>query len=242
LAAKLAADIRFDTELSLAGRTRTPVEQPVPIRVGGFGGAEGLAHYLEERGVSCLIDATHPYAAQISANAAAAAELAGIPLIALRRSPWIRQAGDRWAEVESVAEAVTTIGARGRKIFLTLGRQELLPFEAAPQHRYLVRSVDPVEPPLALPHVQYLTSRGPFAEVDEARLLQEYGIEVVVAKNSGGPASYGKIAAARALGVEVVLIRRPNLPEVPSAETVEGVLAMLDRGLAHKPTASAPLK
>jgi precorrin-6A/cobalt-precorrin-6A reductase len=192
--------------------------------------------------VSLLVDATHPYAAQISANAATAAKLAGIPLLALRRKPWMKQPGDHWTEVDSVAEAVTAIGPDRRNVFLTLGRKELLPFEAAPQHRYLVRSVDPVEPPLLLPDVQYLTSRAPFAEEDEARLLQEHGIDVIVAKNSGGPASYGKIAAARALGIAVVLIRRPDLPDVPSAETVEDLLAMLDRWLAHAPPASEPLK
>jgi precorrin-6A/cobalt-precorrin-6A reductase len=119
---------------------------------------------------------------------------------------------------------------------LTLGRQELLPFEAAPQHHYLIRSVDPVEPPLDVPHAIYLTLRGPFAEADEARLLQEHAIEVIIAKNSGGPASYGKIAAARSLGIEVILIRRPYLPDVPSVETIEEMLAWL----SHAPASPVP--
>jgi precorrin-6A/cobalt-precorrin-6A reductase len=235
LAARLAGDRRFAAELSLAGRTKAPAEQPVPVRIGGFGGAEGLARYLKEKAVSILIDATHPYAAQISSNAAAAAELASIPLLALHRHPWVRELGDRWSEVDSVAEAVTAAGHDSRSIFLTLGRQELLPFEAAPQHEYLIRSVDPVDPPLAVPKAHYLTSRGPFAETDEARLLHEHGIDVIVAKNSGGPASYGKIAAARMLGIEVVLIRRPVLPKVTAAETVDELLAMLDAMVAHTP-------
>lgn len=235
LAAGLAGDPRFTTELSLAGRTRAPAEQPVPVRIGGFGGAEGLAAYLRDKGITILIDATHPYAAQISRNAAEAAKRADVPLIALRRSPWRRQQGDRWIEVASIHDAVTALGKSPRKVFLTLGRQELLPFEAAPQHHYLIRSVDPVEPPLAVPHAIYLTERGPFAETDEARLLKEQGIEVIVAKNSGGPSSYGKICAARALGIEVILARRPDLPDLPSVETVEEMLAWLD----HVP---APLK
>lgn len=235
LAGKLAGDPRFAVELSLAGRTRAPAAQPVPVRVGGFGGAEGLAAYLRQKGISILIDATHPYAAQISRNAAKAAEISGVPLVALRRSAWQRQPGDRWIEVESVADAVTALGAAPRKAFLTLGRQELLPFEAAPQHHYLVRSVDPVEPPLSVPNAVYLTARGPFEQADEAQLLQDHGIEVIVAKNSGGPASYGKIAAARKLGIDVVLIRRPDLPDVPSVETVEEMLTWLD----HAPV---PLK
>ncbi|KAB1088717.1 cobalt-precorrin-6A reductase [Neorhizobium galegae] len=235
LAGKLASDPRFAAELSLAGRTRAPAEQPVPVRVGGFGGAEGLAVYLRQRGISILIDATHPYAAQISRNAAKAAEISGVPLVALRRSAWLSQPGDRWIEVDSVTDAVNALGEVPRKAFLTLGRQELLPFEAAPQHHYLVRSVDPVEPPLSVPNAVYLTARGPFEQADEARLLQDHGIEAIVAKNSGGPASYGKIAAARELGIDVVLIRRPDLPDVPSVETVEEMLAWLD----HAPV---PLK
>ncbi|TWF43392.1 cobalt-precorrin-6A reductase [Neorhizobium alkalisoli] len=228
LAGKLARDPRFDTVLSLAGRTKAPAEQPVPVRIGGFGGAEGLTAYLKENGISALIDATHPYAARISANAAEAAEVAGVPLIALRRAAWERQEGDLWRDAGSVAEALGAIGTEPRRVFLTLGRQELLPFEAAPQHHYLVRSVDPVDPPLDLPNVTYLTSRGPFAEADEMALLAEHRIQSIVAKNSGGPSSYGKIAAARALGIPVVLIRRPVLPDVVTAETIDAVLAFLD--------------
>ncbi|WP_105430517.1 cobalt-precorrin-6A reductase [Neorhizobium sp. T6_25] len=235
LAGKLAGDPRFTVELSLAGRTRAPAAQPVPVRVGGFGGAEGLAAYLRQKGISILIEATHPYAAQISRNAAEAAEISGVPLVALRRPAWVRQPGDRWIEVDGVADAVDALGEVPRKAFLTLGRQELLPFEAAPQHHYLVRSVDPVEPPLSVPNAVYLTARGPFEQADEAQLLQDHGIEAIVAKNSGGPASYGKIAAARELGIDVVLIRRPDLPDVPSVETVDEMLAWLD----HAP---APLK
>ncbi|RWX74512.1 cobalt-precorrin-6A reductase [Neorhizobium lilium] len=242
LAGRLADDTRFATELSLAGRTKAPAEQPVPVRVGGFGGVEGLARYLKKKAISLLIDATHPYAAQMSRNAAEAARAAGVPLLALRRRPWVRQEGDRWTEVDNVAEAVTAVGPYPRNVFLTLGRQELLPFEAAPHHHYLIRSVDPVFPPLEVPHAIYLTARGPFAEADESRLLQEYGIEVIVAKNSGGPASYGKIAAARALGIEVVLISRPALPEVHSAETVDDLLVMLDLELDDWLHHESPLK
>ncbi len=234
LAEKLADDPRFDTELSLAGRTRAPAEQPVPVRIGGFGGAAGLADYLRQKDVSILIDATHPYAAQISRNAVEASRHSDVRMVALRRLPWPRQTGDRWNEVDSVAEAVTAVGEKARTVFLTLGRQELLPFEAAPQHSYLIRSVDPVEPPLDIPHAVYLTARGPFAEADEARLLRENHVEVIVAKNSGGPASYGKIAAARALGIDVVLVRRPDLPEVQSVGTVDDVLAWLAHALPLK--------
>lgn len=220
---------RFRLELSLAGRTKAPVAQPVPVRVGGFGGAEGLADYLKANAFDLLIDATHPYAARISVNSAKAAALSGVPLIALRRPGWEPHSEDRWIEVESVEKAVEALGHEPRRAFLALGRQELLPFEAAPQHDYLVRSVDPVEPPLNLPSVRYLTARGPFTEADEQALLAENRIEVIVSKNSGGAASYGKIAAARALNLPIVMIRRPVLPDVPSFQTVEALTAHVDQ-------------
>ena len=230
LAGKLAA--KYAVTLSLAGRTENPVAQGVPVRVGGFGGAEGLAAFLEDNRVDLLVDATHPYAARISANAAEAARLAGIPAIALRRPAWQQGTGDRWTPVESAAEAVTALGSAPRKIFLALGRQELAPFEAAPQHSYLVRSVDPVEPPLGLPDATYILARGPFSEADDRALLETHGIDAIVSKNSGGHATYGKIAAARKLGIEVFLIRRPPLPDLPSGVDVEEVLALADHALA----------
>lgn len=229
LAGRLQALNRFQLMLSLAGRTRSPVAQPVPVRTGGFGGAEGLAAYLRQEKLDLLIDATHPYAARISDNAARASEISGVPLLALRRPGWARQTDDRWIEVESVEAAVKALGPEPRRAFLALGRQELLPFEVAPQHCYVVRSVDPVEPPLTLPNAAYLTARGPFNEADELHLLQHHGIDILVSKNSGGTASYGKIAAARALQLPVVMIRRPVLPEVPSFETADALLAHVDQ-------------
>ena len=226
LAQRLAARPELSVTLSLAGRTRAPAAQPVPVRVGGFGGAEGLAAYLRENRVALLIDATHPYAARISRNAAEAARLTATPILALRRPPWTRVEGDLWREVDTVAEAVVALGAEPRRVFLALGRQEARAFEAAPQHRYLVRSVDPIAPPLALPHVRTITARGPFDETAERALLAAERIELVVAKNSGGAATYGKIAAARGLGIEVVLVRRPELPQVVSAGTVDEAAAM----------------
>jgi len=229
LAEVLAHGARFATTLSLAGRTRSPIVMPVPVRTGGFGGAQGLADHLTENRVDLLIDATHPYAARISANAAEASRLSGIPVIALRRDGWCEQDGDRWTHVETVEAAVAALGKTPRRVFLALGRQELLPFERAPQHRYVIRSVDPVEPPLAVPSAHYITDRGPFREADELGLLADNGIDAIVSKNSGGSASYGKIAAARTLGIEVIIIRRPELPQVTSFESVDAVLSHLDQ-------------
>lgn len=220
--------------LSLAGRTAAPALPPVPVRIGGFGGAEGLADYLRDERIDALIDATHPYAATISANAAIATSQTGVASLALRRCGWTPVAGDRWTEVNHMAAAVQALGAAPRRVFLALGRQEIAPFEAAPQHRYLVRSINPIVPPLDVRHAAYITARGPFAEAGERALLEKHGIEIIVAKNSGGDATYGKIAAARGLGLAVIMLRRPPLPEVAAVETVDEALRWLDHwpGLA----------
>lgn len=234
LSGKLAARADLSITLSLAGRTESPVAQGVPVRSGGFGGAEGLAAWLREAGADLLIDATHPYAARISANAAQAARLTGVPILALRRPGWAPVEGDRWTLVDTVGDAAQVLGAPPRRAFLALGRQEVAAFEAAPQHHYLIRSIDPVEPKLAVPDAAYLPARGPFREADERALLVEHRIDVVVSKNSGGEATYGKIAAARALGIEVVMVRRPVLPDVPSAETADELAAIVDKfGVDH---------
>lgn len=234
LAGKLAARADLSVTLSLAGRTESPVAQGVPVRSGGFGGAEGLAVYLRETGIDLLIDATHPYAARISANAAQAAWQTGIPMLALRRPGWEPVKDDRWTLVDTVGDGVLALGPTPRRVFLAIGRQEAGAFEAAPQHHYLIRSVDPVEPKLAVPDAAYLLARGPFREANERALLEENRIDVVVSKNSGGEATYGKIAAARALGIEVILVRRPILPGGPCAETVDALAALVDKfGVDH---------
>ena len=222
----------FAVRISLAGRTAQIRDQGVPVRVGGFGGAAGLAEYLVREGVAALIDATHPYAAVMSQHAAEAARAAGVPLLALHRPAWTPGAGDRWREVANVEQAVAALGTEPRRVFLALGRKELEAFAAAPQHAYLVRSVDPVDPPLGVPRAVYVTARGPFDEADERRLLEQHAIEHLVCRNSGGPAAQGKLAAARALGIPVLLIRRPPLPDVPAVSSPAEVVAWL----AHAPS------
>lgn len=232
LAQKLAGRDDVAVTLSLAGRTATPAPQGVPVRVGGFGGSKGLAQYLASERINVLIDATHPYAASMSDHAARAAELIDVRLMALRRAPWVAQPGDRWTEITDAQQAVQVLGEAPRNVFLALGRQELAPFRQAPQHHYLIRSVDPVTPPLAVPHATYITARGPFDEADELELLKQHEIDVIVCKNSGGEASYGKIAAARALGREVIMIARPKLPDLPSVDTMDELLRWLDHAVA----------
>ncbi|MBV8777463.1 MAG: cobalt-precorrin-6A reductase, partial [Alphaproteobacteria bacterium] len=147
--------------LSLAGRTAAPVTQPVPVRSGGFGGVAGLADYLQREHIAALIDATHPYAEIISANAVAAARAAAVPLIALRRPAWQQVPDDKWRDVGDVAEAIEALGEKPRRVLVTVGRNGLAPLTAAPRHYYVIRSVDPVEPPLEVPQADYITARGP---------------------------------------------------------------------------------
>lgn len=232
LAERLAERADLAVTVSLAGRTTAPPAQAAPVRTGGFGGVQGLADYLTTERIDVLIDATHPYAANISANAAEAAAVTRVPLLALRRPPWVPRFGDRWTEVADPAAAVQALGPSPRRVFLALGRNDIGCFAQAPQHFYLVRSVDPVHPPLAVSRASYVTGRGPFTEADDRALLRAHAIDIVVAKNSGGTATYGKMAAARALGLAVILLRRPALPETPAVETVEDAVTWLDHARA----------
>ena len=200
----------------------------MPVRSGGFGGIEGLAAYLDGEAIDLLIDATHPFAKQISANARAASAATGVPLLRLERLGWEETEGDRWTRVASIAGAVAALGAAPRRVFLAIGRQEAKAFDAAPQHHYLVRSVDPVDPPLDAPDVDYLLARGPFAVEDEVELLRTHRIDVIVSKNSGGEATQGKIVAARILGLPVVLVERAAAGDGHRAETVEDALRLAD--------------
>ncbi|MBB3456086.1 precorrin-6A/cobalt-precorrin-6A reductase [Rhizobium sp. BK313] len=228
LAGALASRADLDVVLSLAGRTVDPAPQPVPVRSGGFGGAEGLARYLKDEAIDLLIDATHPFAARISANAAQAADLSGIQAFALRRPAWLPVEGDRWRSVQSVSKAITALGPSPLNVFLAIGRQEAHQANAAPIHQYWVRSVDPVELPLTVPSVTYIHAKGPFRLEDELVMLRQYRIDVIVTKNSGGSATYAKIEAARQLGIEVIMIERAPAADMLAVETVEAALHRID--------------
>jgi precorrin-6A/cobalt-precorrin-6A reductase len=231
LAGRLSHRRDLAVTLSLAGRTTAPAEQPVPVRTGGFGGPDGLAAYLEAQQIDVLIDATHPYAAVMSAHAAEAGARRSVRLLALRRQPWTAVTGDRWIEVDTIDDAVLALGPARRRVFLTVGRRDIAAFEGAPQHSYLIRSVDPIDPPLRVPRATYVTARGPFSEADDRELMAKHQIDVVIAKNSGGDATYGKIVAARSLGIHVIMMRRPVLPAVAAVETVQGAVEWLDHEL-----------
>lgn len=211
---------------SYAGRTEAPMGQPIHMRVGGFGGVEGLQAYLKAEGVTHVIDATHPFAAQMSTNAVAACKAEGVPLIALERALWVAGEGDRWTHVPDLPAAVAALAGPPQRVFLAIGRQHIDAFAAQPQHSYLLRLVDQPTGPLPFP-AEVVVARGPFDVAGDTALMQEHGTEVVVAKNAGGKGAVAKIAAARALGLPVVMIDRPVLPPRAVVHSVAGVMAWL---------------
>ncbi|MGL4235315.1 cobalt-precorrin-6A reductase [Tabrizicola sp.] len=212
---------------SYAGRTDAPMGQPIHMRVGGFGGVEGLRAYLASEGISHVVDATHPFAAQMSSNAVSACTASGIPLIALERAPWVAGEGDRWMHVPDIAAVVTALHRPPLRVFLAIGRQHLDPFAAQSQHHYLLRLVDAPADPLPFP-AEVIMARGPFDVAGDTALLQRHGTELVVAKNAGGKGAVAKIAAARALGLPVVMIDRPEIPPRRMARSVAEVMAWLN--------------
>lgn len=240
LARLLVDDARFEVSLSLAGRTSSPRAQPLPTRVGGFGGTDGLADWIERECIEAVIDATHPYAARISANAVAACARCAIPLGSLLRPPWRASPGDRWIEVASAEAAATALGDHPQRVFLALGRLEIVAFAAAPQHDYLARMIERPDGVTLPPRFRLRLDRGPFAADDELRLLTEERIDVVVSKNSGGEASYGKIAAARRLKLPVLMIARPAKPAGIGLVSPEAARDWLEALAAHRETSRSP--
>lgn len=230
LARRLAGDPDFSPVLSLAGRTRDPVLPPIPHRIGGFGGIAGLIGHLRREAVELVIDATHPFAERMSANAEAACRATGVPLAVFTRPPWHPQTGDRWTEVAGAADAARAIGPLPRRVFLTVGRLQLDAFSSAPQHDYLIRSIDPPEAPPPLPRHRFLLARGPFTPEDELALMAREGIEILVSKNSGGDASRAKLDAARHLDIEVVLMRPPSRPDAPTFHALDPLVDFLKAG------------
>jgi len=196
---------------SYAGRTVRPATQPVPVRVGGFGGAAGLARWIAAHRIGAVIDATHPFAARISANAVTACTEAGVPLAALERPPWRPGPSDDWQQVASASAAAAALPARPARVFLAIGRQDLAPFAARPEHAYLLRVVDAPDTPL-LPGAEVVVARGPFTEAGDHALMARFGAGIVVAKNAGGAGARAKLDAARMLGLRVIMIARPPVP------------------------------
>ena len=230
LARAVAVRPGIDATLSLAGRTLRPRDLPIATRVGGFGGIAGLAAHLVADHIDLLVDATHPFAAQMSRHAWLASQQTGIPLIRLTRGPWVAGDGDRWLEVADMPTAAHALGPLPQRAFLTVGRLQLAAFADVPQHHYVVRTIDPVGDQHGLHDATFIESCGPFAVDDEERLMREHRITVVVTKNSGGGASAGKLEAARRLGLPVVLVCRPS-EHAPAIHSVTDALAAID---AHR--------
>lgn len=226
LLADAIARAGIDAVYSYGGRTRTPADQPLPTRIGGFGGVDGLADYIRREGITHVIDATHPFAAEMSRNAIEACKETGAPLMALERVPWTRAPGDSWIEVADVTAAIAALPEAPAKVFLAIGRQHIAPFASRPQHIYTLRFVDPPEAPLPFA-ADVIVSRGPFTLDGELEMMRARGIGWIVARNSGGDGARAKIDAARMLGLPVIMISRPRLPERPRVESVDEVMNWL---------------
>jgi precorrin-6A/cobalt-precorrin-6A reductase len=234
LAHLLADDPRFDTTLSLAGRTSNPRTQPVRTRIGGFGGVDGLATWLQQEAIEAAIDATHPYADQISSNAVAACGRLAIPLATILRPAWQPEPGDQWLTVANAEAAPDALGPAPRRVFLSLGRLELGAFAASPHHHYLARMIDAPEGVVLPRDVSLILERGPFDEPAETALLVNEKIDVLVSKNSGGAATYAKIMAARKLGIPVVMIARPHKLHGHVVDNAEAAAKWLEKQFAHR--------
>lgn len=229
LVRRIAADPRFQPTLSLAGRTVKPQQHGVVTRTGGFGGTDGLADWLRDNATDAVIDATHPFAVRISANALAATSRLDIPLCTITRPAWSARPGDRWQMVETMEAAAEALGSVPRRVLLTVGRQGLGAFRLAPRHTYIARSIEPPDADSLPPDITLLTERGPFQLQAEIDLLQRENIGVVVSKNSGGAATYAKIEAARTLGIPVVMIARPPKASDYAVDRVDDALLWLSR-------------
>jgi precorrin-6A/cobalt-precorrin-6A reductase len=227
LAAALATDPTLDVTYSLAGRTRDPATAAGRVRVGGFGGADGLTEWLRTERTDVVVDATHPFAAAITTAAAVATARLGLPCAVLRRPGWRPEPGDDWHWVDSLPEAADVVPRLGRRVFLTTGRQDIAAFAGLDGLWFLARSVDPPQPPLPT-NLQVVLDRGPFTLDAELALLRAHRIDVVVTKDSGGTATSAKLAAARTLGLPVLLVRRPDLPDLPLVASVADTLVWLN--------------
>lgn len=226
LAARLSGDPRFSVIASLAGETRRPQSLAVPVRVGGFGGAAAQEKFMFDAGVEVVVDATHPFAAEISARTQAICARRGLAYLQLLRPGWQPGAGDSWRFVDREEDVAGAL-PEGAAVFLATGPKRLDRFTGLAAHRVFCRRIDPAEAPFPLPCGDWVTGRPPFSVADEIALFRRLGIGALVVKDAGG-ATDAKLHAARALGLPVVLIRRPTPPPGDKAETVDAALDWLE--------------
>jgi len=210
--AALTAEKSVPAIYSYAGRVNTPKKQPLPTRVGGFGGVNGLTEFIKNEGICALIDATHPFASQMSKNAIEACQLSGVPLLAIERPEWQENPEDHWIHVEDMKGAKKALKGPGKNVFLAIGRQQIDLFSSLPQHHYLLRFVDQPEREIPFPSYDLVVDRGPFDLQTDLDLLKRFKIDVIISKNAGGTGAFTKIQAARDLGLSVIMIDRPTLP------------------------------
>jgi precorrin-6A/cobalt-precorrin-6A reductase len=234
LARLLDGPARLRVISSLAGRVADPALPAGEVRIGGFGGVAGLAAWLRDHQAGAVVDATHPFAATISANAVAACARTGTPLLSLVREPWTAGPDDQWHEVSSLPEAASLLAGLGQRVFLTTGRQGLAAFAGLDEPWFLIRCVDPAAGPLPARH-QVILARGPYDAAAEQDLMREHRIDVLVTKNSGGPLTAGKLAAARELGITVVMVSRPPLAALPRCSTAAAAASWVARQLGWGP-------
>lgn len=235
-AARLAAAIephfggRIAVTTSLAGRTSAPAAVAGAMRTGGFGGTAGLTGWLKAARVDLVVDATHPFAARISANARHACAAAAVPRLILGRSPWCGNPGDDWRRAADLEHAAAMLRDIGKRVFLSVGSQGLGAFAGLKDIHFVVRMIDPPAEELPLDDYMLVLGRGPFEEASELRLLCDARIDAVVSRNSGGTATYAKIAAARRLGLPVVMVAPPPLERGLRVDTVEEALQWIENG------------
>jgi precorrin-6A/cobalt-precorrin-6A reductase len=212
---------------SYAGRTRAPVVQPIATRTGGFGGVQGLVAYLAREQITHVIDATHPFAAQMSRNAVDACAQTVTPLIALERPAWIATDADLWTQVPDLDAAVSILPDEPWTVFLAIGRQTVDAFAVKPQHGYILRLVDELQGSLPLPSATVIVARGPFDLETDLALMRDHGVDLIVAKNAGGAGAEAKLIAARRLGLPVIMIDRPFVPDRHRVDDVGQVMDWL---------------
>jgi len=208
---------------SLAGRVARPRLPVGDVRVGGFGGSDALARWLEDHAITAVIDATHPFAQRISASAKSACAAADVPLLRLERPGWVAQAGDRWHWVDDLDRAAAAIAELGSRVLLTSGRQGLAAFAQKADSWFLIRCVDPPDAPLPARH-QVVLDRGPYTLEGELALIDEHRIDLLVTKDSGGPLTGAKLEAARVRSIPVIVVRRPARCTVPTVRTVTAAM------------------
>lgn len=238
LAAALQGWPQLQVQTSLAGRTQQPILPAGVVRMGGFGGVAGLVGYLQTEAIDLLIDATHPFAVQISQHAVEAARIVGVPILRFQRPAWMPQSGDRWISVPDLPAAATALADLGDRIFLTIGRQELATFAHLRDRWFLMRMIDPPVDDSVLPPGEILLERGPFSLEQERSRLLHYRIEAIVSKNSGGTATAAKLQAARELNLPVVMVDRPAQPTIDRVLQLEAALDWIQNQIAASNSSS----